>query len=134
MYAKNTQNYREYPVAPATVYLNDSDTDRSKQAKGGGALNSSWLGAPTHRTATTRMAMGVVGWCVRVSVRACVHACAHACVRDVFAINDNNILPRLIMRIVKISFLYFIEIAHTDDFPSTGTRLKYHRCKKISFM
>ena len=42
---------------------------------------------------------------------------------DVFAIYDNNILPRLIMIIIKIIFLYFIEIAHTDDFPSTSTRL-----------
>ena len=64
---------------------------------------------PTHRTATTRMAM-VVGWCVR----ECVF---------VFAIYDNNILPRLIMIIIKIFFLYFIEIANTDDFLSTGTRL-----------
>ena len=29
----------------------------------------------------------------------------------------------LIMIIIKIIFLYFKEIAHTDDFPSTGTRL-----------
>ena len=27
------------------------------------------------------------------------------------------------MIIIKIIFLYFIEIAHTDDFLSTGTRL-----------
>ena len=27
------------------------------------------------------------------------------------------------MIIIKIIFLYFIEMAHTDDFPSTGTRL-----------
>ena len=40
-----------------------------------------------------------------------------ACVRDVFAIYDNTILPRLIMIIIKIIFLYFIEIAHTDDSP-----------------
>ena len=54
--------------------------------------------------------------CVRVSVRVvgCVHA--NACVRDVFAIYDNNISPRLIMIIIKI-------IRHTDDFHSTGTRL-----------
>ena len=63
--------------------------------------------------------------CACVCVRACVHACMRACVRDVFAIYDNNILPRLIMIIIKIIFLYFIEIAHTDDFPSTGTRLVY---------
>ncbi len=27
------------------------------------------------------------------------------------------------MKIIKIIFLYFIEIAHTDDFPSMGTQL-----------
>ena len=53
----------------------------------------------------------------------CARVCVCMCVRDVFAIYDNNTLPRLIMIIIKIMFLYFIEIAHTDDFPSTGTRL-----------
>ena len=57
----------------------------------------------------------------RVHARAC--ACASAYVRDVFAIYDNNISPRLIMIIIKIIILYFIQIRHTDDFPSTGTRL-----------
>ena len=28
-------------------------------------------------------------------------------------------------------FLYFIEIAHTDDFPSTGTRLVYYHANII---
>ena len=37
-----------------------------------------------------------------------------ACVRDVFAIYDNDILPRLIR--IKIIILYFIQIRHTDDF------------------
>ena len=50
-----------------------------------------------------------------------VRACIRVCVRDMLAIYDNNILPRLI--IIKIIFLYFIEIAHTDDFPTAGTRL-----------
>ena len=44
----------------------------------------------------------------------------HACVRDVFAIYDDNILPRLIMIIIKINILYFKRIRYTDDFPSTG--------------
>ena len=45
-------------------------------------------------------------------------ACVQACVRDVFAIYDNDILPRLIMIIIKIIIiLYFIQIRHTDDFP-----------------
>ena len=58
--------------------------------------------------------------CVSVYARACV--CMRACVRDVLAIYDNNILPRLIMIIIKIVLLYFIEFVHTDDFPSTRTR------------
>ena len=29
------------------------------------------------------------------------------------------------MIIIKIIILYFIQIRHTDDFPSTGTRLVY---------
>ena len=48
--------------------------------------------------------------CACVRVRACVCACV--CVRDVFSIYDN-----------KNIILYFIQIRHTDDFRSTGTRL-----------
>ena len=48
-----------------------------------------------------------------------------ACVSDVFAIYDNDILPRLIIIIITIIILYFIQIRHTDDFPQTGTRLVY---------
>ena len=50
----------------------------------------------------------------------CVHS--GPCMRDVFAIDDNNISPRLIM-IIKIIILHFIQIRHTDDFPSMSTRL-----------
>ena len=68
--------------------------------------------------------------CARVRVyartRVCVCMCVCACVRDVFAIYENKIVPRLIMIVIKTIFLYFIEIAHTDDFPSTGTRLVYY--------
>ena len=53
----------------------------------------------------------------------CARACVHACVRDVFAIYDNDILPRLIMIIIKMIILYFIQIRHADDFSKTGTRL-----------
>ena len=83
-------------------------------------MTESWLGAPTQRTAT------VVGGGVRVRVCVRVRTCMHACVRDVFAIYDYNILPRLIMIIIKIISLYFIEIAQTDDFPSTGSRLVHN--------
>ena len=55
-----------------------------------------------------------------VCVWGSVHACARGCVRDVFAIYDNNIWPRLIIIIIKNIILYFIQIRHTDDFPSTG--------------
>ena len=61
-------------------------------------MTESWLGAP--KTAT--------------GGRVHVHECVCACVRDVFAIYDNDILPRLIMIIIII---YFIQIRHTDDFP-----------------
>ena len=58
---------------------------------------------------------------------ACVHlrACIIACVCHVFAIYDNNILPRLIMIIIKIIFRYFIEIGHIDYFPSTGSLFNF---------
>ena len=62
--------------------------------------------------------------CMHMRVHAC--ACMCACVRDVFAIYDNNICPRLIMIIIKIIILYFIQIRHTDGFTSTGTRLVEH--------
>ena len=64
-------------------------------------ITESWLGAPIQRRSW-------VGVCVfaTVSVRVCV--------RDVFAIYDNDILPRLIM--IKIIILFFIQIRHTDDF------------------
>ena len=58
----------------------------------------------------------VVGGGGGVHVRECVCACVYACMRDVFAIYDNYILPRLIMIIIKIIILYFIQIRHTDDF------------------
>ena len=67
-------------------------------------MTEPWLGAP--KTAT------VLGGGSRVCACVCVHACVH----DVFAIYDNDILPRLIIIIIII--LYFIQIIrHTDDFP-----------------
>ena len=68
-------------------------------------MTESWLGAP--KTAT------VVGGGACSRVCTCVRACMH----DVFAIYDNDILPRLIMIIIKIIILYFLQIKHTDDFP-----------------
>ena len=107
----------------ACVYLNDP----AEQAKR--CVNSVTLGR--HRPIEPERRR----WCVCVRVRlcvrdcvrecACVHAraCVSACFRDVFATYDNNISPRLIMIIIKIIIPYLIQIRHTDDFPSTGTRL-----------
>ena len=72
------------------------------------------------------------GVCVRACMR--VRACASARVHDVFAIYDNNISHRLIMIIIKIIFLYFIQIRHTDDFPSMGTRLVCNNVVIMSFV
>ena len=44
--------------------------------------------------------------CVRACVRSCVRACMRACVSGVFVTYGNNILSRLIMIIIKITFLY----------------------------
>ena len=95
------------------------------------ALTSSWLGAPTHRTATTRMAM-VMGWCVHecVCVCVCVHACVSvsACMRDMFAIYDNNgkgtayvFIERIIQSVGPQSALHFSPLAYL--FIPTPTRL-----------
>ena len=67
-------------MASTCVYLNDAPTGHCLASVEKGALTPlTWLGAPTHRTATG------VGECVRECVRV------HACVRDVFAIYDNII-------------------------------------------
>ena len=84
LYKKNTQNYREYRIAYATVYLNEAPTGHSspaEQAKKG--INFVMVGCtPTHRTATT---------CTVTAVGGCVCKRVRACVRDVFAIYDNII-------------------------------------------
>ena len=80
-------------------------------------------GAPNHdcvmvgRTENSEQRRSWVWVGVFASVSVCARACVHACMRDVFAIYDNDILPRLIMIIIKIIILYFIQIRHTDDFP-----------------
>ena len=63
--------------------------------------------------------------CVCMRARTCVYtrACVSVYVLGVFAIYDNHISPMLIMIIIKIINLYFIQIGHTDDFPSTGTQV-----------
>ena len=67
-----------------------------------GALTPSRLGANDASNLN-----GDSGVCV------CVRACT--CVRDVFAIYDNNISPRLIMIIIEIINLYFIKIRQSNS-------------------
>ena len=104
------------PSRPRIVYLNEAATGHCLASVEKGALTPPWLGATDHRTETSWTA-------TVVSVCACECACPRACVLDVFATYDNKIWPRLIMRIITIIILYFIQITHTDDFLSTGTRL-----------
>ena len=55
--------------------------------------------------------------CVRAHVCPCL--CARVCA--------------LLMIIIKIIILYFIQIRHTDDFPSTGTRIVQHKHWYLDF-
>ena len=87
---------------PHVVYFNGSPI--------GHCLASVESGGPSHdgimvgRTETANSDGG--GWGVRVRECVRMRARMHACVHHVFAIYDNNILPKLIM--IKIIFLYFI--------------------------
>ena len=114
LYAKKNPNISLIQSRPHVVYFNGSPT--------GHCLASVESGAPNHdgligRTDTANSdGLGGGGVCVFASVSVCARAYMRACVRDVFAIYDNDILPRLIMIIIKISILYFIKIRHTDDF------------------
>ena len=81
-----SMDHRPAIVSPASKAVRQTTTE-------------SWLGAPIQRTAT------VVGGGVRVRECERVCACVRARVRDVFAIYDNDILPRLIMIIIKIIIL-----------------------------
>ena len=88
--------------------MNASETGKK------GAFTLSRLGATDSSNLN-----GDGGVCVRS--RAYMHV--SACVCDLFAIYDNYISPKLIMIIINFFILYFTQISHTDDFPSTGTRL-----------
>ena len=102
-------------VARACVYLNDPAISHECQRnRRKGALASSRLGDTDASNLN-----GDGGVCSYACVYA--SACVSACVRDVFAIYDNNISPRLIMIILKIIILYFIQIRHTGDSPQRVT-------------
>ena len=74
------------------------------------AVRPTMVGAPIQRRSCAGVGVRVRE-CERVCACVRVRACMRACVRDVFAIYDNYILPRLI--IIKIIILYFIQIRHT---------------------
>ena len=122
-------------VASACVSLNDPATGHECQwNRRKGALTPSCLGAtdPSNLNGDDSLCMRASKFtcsrlCARVCACAFVHACMSVCLRDVFALYDNNILPRLIMIIIKIIILYFIQIRHTDDFSSTGTQLVLYK-------
>ena len=80
-----------------------------------------WMPAEQAKRGVNSVMLGRM--CARPCMCACARACVSACLRDVFAIYDNNISPRLIMIIIKMSILYFIQIRQSDDFTSTDTRL-----------
>ena len=103
-------------MASASVYFNESPIGHCPASVGNGAPNHGGVMVGHTETAT------VV--CGGVRVRECAHV--RACVRDVFEIYDDNILSRLIMIIIKIVILYFIQIRHTDDFPSAGIPASRH--------
>ena len=84
LYAKNTQNYREYRFARATIYLNETATGHcspAEPAKVGVNSDTNGRIRPIEQRQPERQRR-----CV------CVHACARvrACVRDAVAIYDNN--------------------------------------------
>ena len=81
------------------------------------AMNAS--GAGRHGWASMNSAILYGGGDGGVCARAYVCTRMLACVRDVFAIYDNKIWPRLIMIIIKIIILYFIQIRHWC-FPLNG--------------
>ena len=87
LYAKNTQSYREYRVAHATVYLNGPATGHSTPTKRDVNFVMVERTDPSNYDNQNGDGIGLV----------CVRVCVCACVRDVFAIYDTNILPRLIM-------------------------------------
>ena len=98
-------------VARACVSLNDPATGHECQwNRRKGALTPSCLGAiePERRRQCVYACEQVhllAPVCARVCACAFVHACMSVCLRDVFALYDNNILPRLIMIIIKIIIL-----------------------------
>ena len=120
-------------MASASVYFNESPIGHRLASVGKGVPNHDRVMVGRTETGNSD---GRVWVCACVCARECARMCAsvrvrtsvHACVRDVFAICDHNILSTLIMIIIKIIILYFIQIRHTDDFPSAGIPASY--CKR----
>ena len=118
---------------PRRVYFNESPI--------GHCLASVEKGAPNHdvvmvgRTDTGSSA-GRTWGCACARVCACVPTSVHVCARDLFAIYDDDILPRLIMIIIKIIILYFYKSDKLMISPQRVYRLVSIkvRCINISLM
>ena len=112
LYAKNPKPIVNTESTACCLFQCITDRPLSRQRRK--RCTQPWRTDWAHRYSEQRRSwVGVgVGVCLFASLsvcaRACVRACMHACVRDVFAIYDNDILPRLIMIIIKIIILYLI--------------------------
>ena len=102
----------ESPACCLFQWITDRPLSRQRRKRCAQPWRTDWA----HRYSEQRRSWVGVGVCVFASVSVCARACVHACVRDVFAIYDSYILPRLIMIIIKIIILYFIQIRHIADF------------------
>ena len=109
LYAKKNPNLSLIQSRPHVVYFNGSPTGHCLASVESGAPNHDGLIGRTDTANSDGRGWGWGwGWDVRVREceRVCARACMHACVREVFAIYDNdNIIPKLIMIIIKISIL-----------------------------
>ena len=113
-------------MASASVYFNESLIGHCLASVGKGAPNHDGVLVGRTETANSEVVCGGVR--VREFARVCALTSVHAWVRDVFTIYDDNILSRLIMIIIKIIIQYFIQIRHTDDFPSGGIPASVSKC------
>ena len=76
VYAKSTQNYREYRVAHPNVYLNAAATGHSTAAKKG--VNVILVGRTDPSNSDNQNGDGVSLVCAFARVCVCVRACMHA--------------------------------------------------------
>ena len=110
--------------SPARVFIWMNQRPASACRKG--AITASRLGASFPSNSDNLIDDG--GVCARACMRTCMHASVRACMRACVMSLQYTIIIfdswRLIMIIIYIIMQYFKQITQTDDFASTGTRLK----------